>query len=87
MASNVFGAKQFKPTAPDKGSFPLDHDGECKVQYLQYMVCLSENSHKNSECRQQSKNYLACRMEKGLMAKEEWSKLGYRDTSSEVKQS
>ena len=27
MASNVFGAKQFKPTAPDKGSFPLDHEG------------------------------------------------------------
>ena len=79
MAANVFGAKQFKPTAPDKGSFPLDHDGECKVPYLQYMVCLSENSHKNSECRTQSKNYLQCRMEKGLMAKEEWSKLGYRD--------
>ena len=31
MASNVFGAKQFKPTAPDKGSFPLDHEGEFKV--------------------------------------------------------
>ena len=38
MASNVFGAKQFKPTAPDKGSFPLDHEGECRVPYLQYMV-------------------------------------------------
>ena len=38
MASNVFGAKQFKPTAPDKGSFPLDHDGECEVAYLKYMV-------------------------------------------------
>ena len=49
MASNVFGAKQFKPTAPDKGSFPLDHDGECKVAYLKYMVCLSENGNKNSE--------------------------------------
>ena len=82
MASNVFGAKQFKPTAPDKGSFPLDHDGECKVAYLKYMVCLSENNHKNSECRQQSKDYLNCRMEKGLMAKEEWSKLGYSDLNS-----
>ena len=33
MASNVFGAKVFRPTAPDKGSFPLDHDGECKVKF------------------------------------------------------
>ena len=55
MASNVFGlfgVKQFKPTAPDKGSFPLDHEGECKVAYLKYIVCLSENAHKNSECRE-----------------------------------
>jgi len=86
MASNVFGAKQFKPTAPDKGSFPLDHDGECKVAYLKYMVCLSENGNKNSECRQQSKNYLQCRMEKNLMAKEEWSKLGFSDISDQKKE-
>ena len=87
MAANVFGAKQFKPTPPDKGSFPLDHEGECKMSYLKYMVCLSENNHLNSECRQQSKDYLQCRMEKNLMAKEEWSKLGYSDISdnSDVK--
>ena len=42
MASNVFGAKQFKPTAPDKGSFPIDHHGECKEFYLKFMVCMSE---------------------------------------------
>ena len=87
MASNVFGATQFKPTAPDKGSFPLDHDGECKVAYLKYMVCLSENGNKNSECRQQSKNYLQCRMDNNLMAKEEWSKLGYSDLSELKKES
>jgi len=87
MASNVFGAKQFKPTAPDKGSFPLDHEGECRVPYLQYMVCLSENNHKNSECRQQSKDYLQCRMDRGLMAKEDWSKLGFREAKAEAKTS
>ena len=38
MASNVFGAKQFKPTAPDKGSFPLDHEGECKVNTIITLV-------------------------------------------------
>ncbi len=51
MASNVFGAKRFVPTPPDKGSFPLDHDGECKEFYLRYMVCLANNEHRNSACR------------------------------------
>ncbi len=51
MASNVFGAKKFVPTPPDKGSFPLDHEGECKRFYLKYMLCLSKNEHRNSECR------------------------------------
>ena len=61
MASNVFGAKQFKPTPPDKGSFPLDHDGECKKFYLQFMICLGENEQRNSACRAESQAYLACR--------------------------
>ena len=32
-------------------SFPLD-EGKCKVAYVKYMVCLSENAHKNSKCRE-----------------------------------
>jgi len=84
MASNVFGAKQFKPTPPDKGSFPLDHDGECKKHYLKYMICLAENGNKNSMCRVESKNYLECRMDKGLMGKEDWNKLGYSDLDKAV---
>jgi len=79
MASNVFGAKQFKPTAPDKGSFPLDHDGECKQFYLKYMMCLNEQGFDASKCRAQSKDYLGCRMDKGLMERETWSRLGYQD--------
>ena len=69
MASNVFGAKQFKPTPPEQGSFPLDHEGECKVLYLKYMDCLSNNDNLNSKCRSESKDYLNCRMQKGLMAR------------------
>ena len=42
MSANVFGAKQFKPTAPDKGSFPLDHEGE-------YLILLSEYYSPSSE--------------------------------------
>ena len=60
-------------------AFPLDHDGECKKDYLKYMICLADNGNKNSLCREQSMGYLDCRMNKGLMAKEDWSKLGYSD--------
>ena len=75
--------RHFKPTPPDKGSFPLDHEGECKIFYLKYMVCLTDNDNANSKCRTESKNYLNCRMDKGLMAKESWSKLGYSDAQKD----
>jgi hypothetical protein len=46
------------------------------------MICLSENKNKNSECRQTSKDYLNCRMENGLMAKESFEKLGFNEEES-----
>jgi hypothetical protein len=30
-------------------------EGECKKFYLEYMLCLAENDHKNEPCRQKSK--------------------------------
>jgi cytochrome c oxidase assembly protein subunit 19 len=86
MASNTFGQKSFSPSAPLKGSFPLDHEGECKKSMLRYMICLRENSNQNSECRQQSKEYLDCRMQKQLMVREEWNKLGFGDIGEDNKQ-
>lgn len=86
MASNTFGQKSFSPSAPLKGSFPLDHEGECKKSMLRYMICLRENSNQNSECRQLSKEYLDCRMQKQLMVREEWNKLGFGDIGEDNKQ-
>ncbi|XP_035469484.2 cytochrome c oxidase assembly protein COX19 [Scophthalmus maximus] len=74
-----FGSKAFKPRAPDKGSFPLDHLGECKGFKEKFMKCLRDNNHDNSLCRLQSKDYLECRMDNQLMAKEPMEKLGFRD--------
>lgn len=79
MSSMSFGQKVFTPKAPDKGSFPLDHEGECKRFMLKYLLCLNENNSDNSVCRNLSKDYLNCRMEKELMTKEEWSKLGFEE--------
>ena len=28
MAQQLYGSKVFKPKPPDKGSFPLDHEGD-----------------------------------------------------------
>ena len=81
MASTVFGAKQFKPSAPDKGSFPLDHQGECKHFYFSYMICLKENGNQNTLCRDEAKNYLGCRMDKNLMVRENWDRLGFQEES------
>ncbi|KAM9305955.1 cytochrome c oxidase assembly protein COX19 [Gastrophryne carolinensis] len=74
-----FGTKTFKPRPPEKGSFPLDHLGECKPFKETFMKCLRENSFQNSLCREESKQYLECRMERQLMAKEPLEKLGFKD--------
>lgn len=82
MSSATFGQKKFQPTPPEKGSFPLDHEGQCKTSAYKYMFCLSVNNGDNSKCRQQSKDYLDCRMQNDLMAKEEWTKLGLADVDN-----
>ncbi|RZF42680.1 hypothetical protein LSTR_LSTR001475 [Laodelphax striatellus] len=77
MSVMTFGMKKFNPTAPDKGSFPLDHEGLCKKEMIKYMICINQNNRDNSACRQQAKDYLSCRMENNLMSREEWPKLGF----------
>lgn len=83
----TFGQKNFTPTPPQLGSFPIDHEGECKKFMIKYMLCLRENKNENGLCRAESQNYLGCRMEKGLMAKEEWKKLGFSEDMTPEKQS
>ena len=64
---------------PDKGSFPLDHDNECKDFTTKYMKCLKMSGSEAADCRQESKDYLECRMQHNLMKRESWDKLGYAD--------
>ncbi|KAI1133071.1 hypothetical protein F5Y10DRAFT_260378 [Nemania abortiva] len=54
-----------KPTPPERGSFPLDHDGECKHVMTRYLSCIKKVKGVNDEgCRVLAKSYLACRMER-----------------------
>lgn len=64
---------------PDKGSFPLDHENECKTFMVDYLKCLKNSKFNNEDCQVFSKEYLKCRMDKGLMAKDDWKNLGLEE--------
>ena len=72
------GQKIFNKTPPLKGSFPLDHDGDCKQFMVKYMTCLKANKNCHDQCIQESKEYFSCRMENGLMDPEDFAKLGFK---------
>ncbi|KAL9625523.1 MAG: hypothetical protein Q9160_000234 [Pyrenula sp. 1 TL-2023] len=77
-------AVNIKPTPPERGSFPLDHDSECKHLIKSYLRCLrSQGGVNDQECRDLAKGYLQCRMDKNLMAPDEMKNLGF--TADEVK--
>ncbi|KAH7026349.1 uncharacterized protein B0I36DRAFT_249293 [Microdochium trichocladiopsis] len=69
-----------KPIPPERGSFPLDHDGECKDVMKQYLACIKKVKGVNEDqCRNIAKAYLSCRMDKNLMARDEFKNLGFQD--------
>ncbi|KAL2765947.1 cytochrome c oxidase assembly protein COX19, partial [Daubentonia madagascariensis] len=52
---------------------------ECKSFKEKFMKCLRDNNFENALCRNQSKEYLECRMNRQLMAQEPLEKLGFGD--------
>lgn len=54
-----------KPTPPERGSFPLDHEAECQPIMKLYLKCLrTKRGVNDDECRELSRSYLQCRMER-----------------------
>ncbi|KAI1107671.1 hypothetical protein F4804DRAFT_296732 [Jackrogersella minutella] len=71
-----------KPTPPQRGSFPLDHEGECKAVMTKYLSCIKKVRGMNDEeCRNLAKSYLSCRMDRNLMAKDDFKNLGFTSDS------
>ncbi|KAL7909782.1 hypothetical protein GGI35DRAFT_398126 [Trichoderma velutinum] len=69
-----------RPTPPQRGSFPLDHDGECKKVMTSYLACMKKVRGVNEdECRNLAKAYLSCRMDRNLMARDEFKNLGFAE--------
>ncbi|KAI1268799.1 hypothetical protein F5Y18DRAFT_372513 [Xylariaceae sp. FL1019] len=72
-----------KPVPPERGSFPLDHDGECQHVMKRYLSCIKKVKGMNDEeCRLLAKSYLACRMDNNLMARDEFKNLGFADETT-----
>ncbi|CCT61979.1 related to COX19-required for expression of mitochondrial cytochrome oxidase [Fusarium fujikuroi] len=66
---------------PQRGSFPLDHDGECKTYMAKYLSCMKKVRGLNDEeCRDLAKAYLSCRMDRNLMARDEFKNLGFTES-------
>jgi cytochrome c oxidase assembly protein subunit 19 len=49
---------------PEKGSFPLDHYGECKPAMKEFLACMREHGNTHIDCKKLSAAYLQCRMDK-----------------------
>ena len=71
--------RSLPPSAPARGSFPLDHAGACKVAAVAYLSCIRAAAAAPAapECKALSRDYLACRMSHNLMAAENLDELGF----------
>ena len=82
--------RSLPPSPPARGSFPLDHAGECKAHMTAFLACMlaqtagaagarrgGETAAAHADCKELSKEYLQCRMQRGLMAAEDLDTLGF----------
>ncbi|KAG0553537.1 hypothetical protein M758_12G018000 [Ceratodon purpureus] len=83
MAQAFGGNRGLQPNPPEKGVFPLDHLQECKQAMREYMQCLKESKYSSERCRQLSKAYLECRMDRNLMVKQDLNELGFKEPSND----
>lgn len=75
MSSMNFSTAKQTIKPPQRGIFPLDHDSECKPYKEKYLSCLKDVDDKHHLCRELSKEYLQCRMDRNLMASEDLDKV------------
>ncbi|GIX63050.1 cytochrome c oxidase assembly protein COX19 [Babesia caballi] len=64
---------------PDRGSFPLDHEGLCKDISARYVKCVGELKGNAFDCRALAAQYMQCRIENKLLVEEPLTNFGFRD--------
>ena len=70
MSSMNFSSSKQYVRPPQRGVFQLDHDAECKPFIEKYMACLNDSNDVHHKCKELSKEYLQCRIDRQLMSKE-----------------
>lgn len=79
MSSRSMGAGKQVVQPPQRGIFPLDHGAECRETMEIYLECLKESKDMHHKCREYSKDYLQCRMDRQLMSPENLDQLGFAE--------
>ncbi|KAI9332697.1 hypothetical protein BDR26DRAFT_806299 [Obelidium mucronatum] len=75
---NNFQRTNIKAIPPERGAFPLDIEGLCKKQFTEYMACMNEQKRgQHSACRDLSKSYIECRMQRNLMEQDRMENIGF----------
>ena len=69
-------------SAPDKGSFPLDHFHECEEHAVRYNTCLDKHQLMPKRCQKFQISYIECRMKNGLMTKDKVENLGFNQVNT-----
>ena len=64
IGMNAAQAPSQNKRPPQKGSFPLDHYGECKHVMKRFLACMREHGNSHIDCKNLSAEYLQCRMDK-----------------------
>lgn len=79
MSSRSMGSGKQVVQPPQRGIFPLDHMAECRETMEKYLDCLKDNKDLHHKCRDYSKDYLQCRMDRQLMSSENLDQLGFSE--------
>ncbi|GAX22872.1 hypothetical protein FisN_24Lh159 [Fistulifera solaris] len=77
MSSISMGSGKQVVRPPQRGIFPLDHEASCKSKMEDYLICLKAEKDVHHKCRDLSRDYLQCRMDHQLMARENLDDLGF----------
>ena len=80
--TDAWGGRRVTVTPPERGVFPLDHEHECRATMKSFLLCLKQNNGDHFPCKNVSESYLQCRMDSGLMSKEDLSTLGFGKDAS-----
>ena len=79
MSARSMGAGKQVVRPPQRGIFPLDHGAECQEPMQHYLACLEEHKDLHHKCRDYSREYLQCRMDRQLMSPENLDNLGFSE--------